>query len=168
MRKPRLLVRRPHPAALLVAGLAAAALGLAAVLSGGHGTEATRANRPASKAEIATAFNDGFTDGRAAAMGDDNRDGRIDEDESGWNCRTMGNGVCGPHPVPAECKGAGTAIDLCVTVASRPPYSRTNPDGSRADNPDGRAQVRDLDERPGTPEFTAALRALDNEWREHH
>jgi hypothetical protein len=28
--------------------------------------------------------------------GDDNRDGHIDETESGWNCETMGNKVCGP------------------------------------------------------------------------
>ncbi|RYH50708.1 MAG: hypothetical protein EON54_15510 [Alcaligenaceae bacterium] len=28
--------------------------------------------------------------------GDDNDDGVIDEDESGWNCATMGNRVCGP------------------------------------------------------------------------
>lgn len=28
--------------------------------------------------------------------GDDNGDGRIDEDESGWDCRSMGNGICGP------------------------------------------------------------------------
>ena len=27
--------------------------------------------------------------------GDDNRDGVIMEDESGWDCRTMGNKVCG-------------------------------------------------------------------------
>lgn len=29
--------------------------------------------------------------------GDDNRDGVIDEDESGWDCRTMGNRLCGPE-----------------------------------------------------------------------
>lgn len=28
-------------------------------------------------------------------IGDDNHDGVIDEDESGWNCATMGNKVCG-------------------------------------------------------------------------
>lgn len=27
--------------------------------------------------------------------GDDNRDGIVMEDESGWDCRTMGNRVCG-------------------------------------------------------------------------
>ncbi|ASU78500.1 hypothetical protein CDG81_09655 [Actinopolyspora erythraea] len=28
--------------------------------------------------------------------GDDNRDGTIQEDESGWDCETDGNQVCGP------------------------------------------------------------------------
>lgn len=28
------------------------------------------------------------------AAGDDNGDGFVDEDESGWDCRTMGNLVC--------------------------------------------------------------------------
>lgn len=28
--------------------------------------------------------------------GDDNADGHIDEDETGWNCAAMGNLVCGP------------------------------------------------------------------------
>ncbi|ANA99701.1 Uncharacterised protein [Mycolicibacterium phlei] len=28
--------------------------------------------------------------------GDDNGDGLIDEDESGWDCATMGNRICGP------------------------------------------------------------------------
>ncbi|MFF0754464.1 hypothetical protein [Streptomyces sp. NPDC004267] len=124
-----------------------------------------------------------------APHGDDNGDGRIDEDESGWDCATMGNRQCGPAPAPVsialpvdctgpggcvveglpdECQGARDATVLCVTVATRPPYGWTNPDGSRVDNPDGRAQLRDLTERPGTPEFEAALRALDAEWREHH
>ncbi|WLP91452.1 hypothetical protein [Gordonia sp. NB41Y] len=29
-------------------------------------------------------------------VGDDNGDGVIDEDESGWDCTTMGNLICGP------------------------------------------------------------------------
>ena len=29
--------------------------------------------------------------------GDDNGDGWIMEDESGWDCRTMGNRLCGPQ-----------------------------------------------------------------------
>ncbi|MFI5859291.1 hypothetical protein [Streptomyces parvulus] len=47
------------------------------------------------------AWADGWVDGQADALGDDNRDGIVDEDESGWDCRTMGNRVCGPaagHP----------------------------------------------------------------------
>ena len=31
----------------------------------------------------------------AVVQGDDNRDGIVDEDESGWNCATMGNLICG-------------------------------------------------------------------------
>lgn len=31
----------------------------------------------------------------ASLSGDDNRDGIIMEDESGWDCRTMGNRICG-------------------------------------------------------------------------
>lgn len=31
-----------------------------------------------------------------ALIGDDNSDGLILEDESGWDCRTMGNRICGP------------------------------------------------------------------------
>lgn len=34
-------------------------------------------------------------DHRPNVLGDDNQDGRIDEDESGWDCHTMGNRVCG-------------------------------------------------------------------------
>lgn len=29
-------------------------------------------------------------------LGDDNADGTIDEDESGWSCAIDGNGRCGP------------------------------------------------------------------------
>ncbi|MFB6505560.1 hypothetical protein ACFC07_22285 [Streptomyces sp. NPDC056099] len=50
---------------------------------------------PDPDAALVTAFNDGFVDGQADARGDDNRDGRVDEDESGWDCRTMGNRTCG-------------------------------------------------------------------------
>ncbi|MFH8465976.1 hypothetical protein [Streptomyces sp. NPDC017991] len=163
MRRLRLPFRRPRPAVLLAAGLAAAALGTIATF-GPASAGATKATPQ----EIVTAFNDGFADGRADATGDDNRDGRIDEDESGWDCHTMGNRVCGAPIVPTECKGAGVAVGLCVTVASRPAYGWANPDGSRVDNPDGHAQIRDLDEKPGTPGFPSALRALDAEWREHH
>lgn len=36
----------------------------------------------------------------ATVRGDDNSDGTIQEDESGWNCMTMGNRVCGPNAAP--------------------------------------------------------------------
>lgn len=35
-----------------------------------------------------------------AVRGDDNGDGTIQEDESGWDCVTMGNRVCGPNAAP--------------------------------------------------------------------
>ncbi len=38
----------------------------------------------------------------APVSGDDNGDGRIDEDESGWDCTAMGNRVCGPRPALAQ------------------------------------------------------------------
>ncbi|AIG78450.1 Hypothetical protein AJAP_28055 [Amycolatopsis japonica] len=31
----------------------------------------------------------------AQLPGDDNGDGFVDEDETGWNCATMGNRICG-------------------------------------------------------------------------
>ena len=43
-------------------------------------------------------------DAYAAEVGDDNADGIITEDESGWSCVDMGNKVCGPdnsNGVPA-------------------------------------------------------------------
>jgi hypothetical protein len=33
--------------------------------------------------------------GIVTLVGDDNRDGYVDEDESGWICHTMGNRICG-------------------------------------------------------------------------
>ena len=38
-------------------------------------------------------------DAYAAEVGDDNADGRIDEDESGFDCRVMGNRICGPGAI---------------------------------------------------------------------
>lgn len=113
------------------------------------------------------AWMDGWVDGQADALGDDNRDGVVDEDETGWDCTTMGNRQCGAAARPAECRGAGEATTLCVTVVGRPAYGWTNADGSKVDLPVGAAMVRDLDEKPGTPEFADALRALDAEYRAH-
>ncbi|MEU1313337.1 hypothetical protein ABZ419_31200 [Streptomyces cinnamoneus] len=121
MRRLRLPIRRPRPAVLLAAGLATATLGALAAF--GHtydgrnagatlgtpgcsiGVEwkgnpgpfgscaGTDPDAKPTQDEIVTAFNDGFTDGRADALGDDNRDGRIDEDESGF-----------PGSLDAECR----------------------------------------------------------------
>ncbi|MER7497087.1 hypothetical protein ABT033_31380 [Streptomyces pharetrae] len=44
----------------------------------------------------------GWIDGQAAALGDDNRDGVVDEDESGWDCHRMGNRRCGSAPARAH------------------------------------------------------------------
>ena len=39
---------------------------------------------------------DDHCDVYAAEVGDDNGDGVVMEDESGWDCTTMGNRTCGP------------------------------------------------------------------------
>lgn len=36
---------------------------------------------------------------QAPVVGDDNHDGMVMEDESGWSCATMGNLVCGAGAV---------------------------------------------------------------------
>ncbi|MFB6700256.1 hypothetical protein [Streptomyces rubiginosohelvolus] len=151
MRLLRLMARRPRPAALFAAGLATALLGTVGVL--GTDAPAAPAAEPAPGVTV-------------ALPGDDNADGRIDEDESGWDCRTMGNRLCGGD-VPPECERAGDSVQLCVTVAARAPYGWTNADGSTVDVPDGRAMIRDLDETPGTAPWADALAALDAEYREH-
>lgn len=46
------------------------------------------------------AWADGWVDGQADVLGDDNRDGVVEEDESGWDCATMGNRACGPAAGP--------------------------------------------------------------------
>lgn len=43
----------------------------------------------------ATLFAGLATCSAAVSLGDGNRDGVVMEDESGWNCHTMGNQVCG-------------------------------------------------------------------------
>ena len=45
-------------------------------------------------------------DAYAYEVGDDNGDGRIDEDESGWDCATMAHRTC--WPVVADCR------DICL------------------------------------------------------
>ncbi len=55
--------------------------------------------------------------------GDDNGDGRVDEDESGFDCRTMGNRICGEtvaasRPLTAAQRKA-SAIRACTERAYR-------------------------------------------------
>ncbi|MEU1355375.1 hypothetical protein ABZ410_15950 [Streptomyces cinnamoneus] len=124
MRKPRLLVRR-RPAAFLAAGLTAAAIGAVTAFANvydGQNAGVTFGTPGCSvgfewrgdpgvfgsctgtdpDAVAVTAYNDGFTDGRSDAMGDDNRDGRVGEDESGWGRHTTGNRACGARPALGE------------------------------------------------------------------
>jgi hypothetical protein len=49
-------------------------------------------------------------DAYAAEVGDDNADGTITEDESGWDCRTMGNRICGPGNVQGAIPGDYTTV----------------------------------------------------------
>ncbi|MFF1600741.1 hypothetical protein ACFVYV_25085 [Streptomyces mirabilis] len=64
----------------------------------GHGKHATAPAASGDANDAGTvAWADGWIDGQADALGDDNRDGRIEEDESGWDCHRMGNRVCGPQ-----------------------------------------------------------------------
>jgi hypothetical protein len=64
----------------------------------GDGTEPTYPDVVGDASDPGTvAWADGWVDGQADALGDDNRDGRVDEDETGWDCHRMGNRVCGPQ-----------------------------------------------------------------------
>src|SRR3954469_18577120 len=54
------------------------------------------------------------------APGDDNGDGTIDEDESGWNCHTMGNGICGPGHRSAKVRHETLVLGLSISVTPTP------------------------------------------------
>ena len=54
-------------------------------------------NSPAAPADDTTTVV--VDDVYAREVGDDNADGVIMEDESGWDCATMGNMICGPGAV---------------------------------------------------------------------
>ncbi|MET9528175.1 hypothetical protein [Streptomyces coeruleorubidus] len=86
------VVRQQIQAAAVLAGLLALLVLAVAAVIGAARSAPHRAPRPA----VTVAVADG-------ARGDDNGDGRVDEDESGWDCRTMGNRVCGP----AACTDGG-------------------------------------------------------------
>lgn len=175
----------PRPAATAVASTAPDDLVIAyndgwtaGVADLGDGTASTYPNVVADGDNpYVVAWADGWVEGQANALGDDNADGRVDEDESGWDCATMGNRQCGPgaqeqrvpgRRVPAECREAGEWKRLCATVAARPAYAWTNPDGSTVSEPDGRAQIEDIDAVPGSEEFAVALSALDAQWAQHN
>ncbi|MFD3514838.1 hypothetical protein [Streptomyces sp. NPDC058657] len=67
--------------------LAAFAAGFAATAVLVAAGPLTTADRPHERQEVTV----------VPLSGDDNGDGRIDEDESGWDCTRMGNRVCGPN-----------------------------------------------------------------------
>ncbi|MFJ4084967.1 hypothetical protein ACIP2Z_39240 [Streptomyces iakyrus] len=159
----RILARRPRPASLLAAGTAV-------IILGGLGTIGASDATPADfapKGDTVTAYNDGWVDGRADLMGDDNRDGYVDEDESGWDCATMGNRECGTD-TSAQCRGESEFADLCATVAKRPAYAWTDDDGTPHTVAAGRKLLARIDAAPGTEEFAAGLFALDALWFEHN
>lgn len=80
--------------ALAVAAVAALVLAAAAPL----GTESAPAHADIAWEKIcAPDLSECWIEVDEGTPGDDNQDGVIDEDESGWDCRTMGNGICGPE-----------------------------------------------------------------------
>ncbi|MCD9903194.1 hypothetical protein LUR56_31075 [Streptomyces sp. MT29] len=158
----RFAARYPYSAALLAVALGLALLGLAATI--GDPADST----PTAPRVV------------ALSPGDDNRDGRIDEDESGWDCTAMGNRLCAADAAPggegeviaapAECDYSDAPMDvyrLCVTVGAQPAYDWTNPDGSKVGIPAGSELIGGLDEEPGTAAWSDALRALHAEYAEH-
>jgi hypothetical protein len=58
----------------------------------------------------AMAHEPSWHDAYAAEVGDDNADGRIDENESGWDCRRMGNRICGPDNAQGVIPGDYTTV----------------------------------------------------------
>lgn len=76
--------------------LAALALSALLALSATGCTEPVATETPAStwEQDTSTDYPGGGTPN--VLPGDDNLDGHIDEDESGWDCATRGNAQCGP------------------------------------------------------------------------
>lgn len=58
----------------------------------------------------ALAHEPGWHDAYAAEVGDDNADGIISEDESGWDCTEMGNRICGPGNTQGAVPGDYTVV----------------------------------------------------------
>lgn len=90
-RLARVLARRPRPASVLAAGVAVITLGALGAIGATDATPADFLPKPAPSPAVTT------PNPTEALPGDDNRDGVIDEDESGWDCHRMGNRVCGPQ-----------------------------------------------------------------------
>lgn len=108
-------------------------------------------------------------------VGDDNRDGRIAEEESGWKCRTMGNSRCGKRPVALVCiakkvKDPMTGrpvnatrvpphlIPACVTLAAKPGHWTTYQGAAVYVAPGAARVVECRTQAPGLEELTACLR----------
>ncbi|MFE6639531.1 hypothetical protein ACFVFT_38545 [Streptomyces tendae] len=181
MKRFRRLTRRPRPASVFAATLAAAILGTLGVIGTSDATpddfrpEASRTASPVpvTDADIVTAYNDGWTEGRedltatdcaepvptapadvdplTAAYNDGWIDGQQDLIDSGA-CTPQGAHT-GAVAAPLECEHANAPADvfrLCLEVAARP---------------GGTDAIAALPQTPGTPAWTDALRALDHKQR---
>ncbi|MYW67195.1 hypothetical protein GTY65_24455 [Streptomyces sp. SID8379] len=103
----------------------------------------------------ATAWHDGWVDGQADALGDDNRDGKVTRGETGYN----------------PCAGEVEFIDMCKAIAKHPAYAFTDEQDRVHSVASGRAQLVQLRQtgvRPGTDRFAAALSELDTQWVQHN
>lgn len=172
-------IRRHRTVLLILTGLLALAAFAAAVNLGAARiatATAPRAESNAVHAEVpdrpvpgrdygwdpAPAYRDGHdtsldeSDLAKGRPGDDNADGIIDEDESGWDCRTMGNRQCGPDPLVAAYNGGWQAGEGDFRDGSKP----TPPDAiGDSDDPvtvawndgwiDGQADLLGDDNRDG-------------------
>ncbi|NML55095.1 hypothetical protein HHL19_35800 [Streptomyces sp. R302] len=89
-------MRLPRPSTVLSGMAAAAMLGALGFIGSSDATPADflpEHKRPAAPTGLVAPR---WSVEVAQGLGDDNADGRIDEDESGWNCHLMGNRLCGP------------------------------------------------------------------------
>ncbi|MEE1764469.1 hypothetical protein [Streptomyces sp. SP18BB07] len=175
------MTRRPRPAALLAAGLAAAFLGAAAAF--GPGTADPHAGTPlpaplatvtlVTEDAIATAYNDGWTEGRDDLMATgcvepiptapESDDPLVTAYNDGWidgRHELADSDACTPETLhagavaaPLECEHNDAPTDvfrLCLTVAARP---------------GGPEAIAALPQTPGTKQWANALRALDRKQR---
>ncbi|MFF9192582.1 hypothetical protein [Streptomyces rochei] len=164
-------------AAVVLAGLTALTiLALAASVGAVRSAPAPQRPAPVSTVDddaIATAYNDGWTEGQDDLMATDCANqvhiAAKDEDplaaayNKGWvegQDHLVQSGACEPENMhagavaaPLECEHNDAPNDvfrLCLTVAERP---------------GGADAIAALPQEPGTPQWTNALRALDNRLR---